>query len=83
MGWKAVSRHDRSQKFLLPETVDDAVGADNPARFIDAFVDELDLAGGHPRRREGDGHTHARRELAQQDTRGKSLQIFDDMRFNA
>jgi transposase len=29
---------------LLPEAVDDYVGADNPVRFIDAFVDELDLA---------------------------------------
>jgi hypothetical protein len=27
--------------FLLPEAVDDYVGADNPVRFIDAFVDEL------------------------------------------
>jgi transposase len=33
---------DRSQIFLLPEAVDDYVGADNPVRFIDAFVDELD-----------------------------------------
>jgi transposase len=29
---------------LLPEAVDDYVGADNPVRFIDAFVDELDLS---------------------------------------
>jgi hypothetical protein len=29
---------------LLPESVDDYVGADNPVRFIDAFVDQLDLA---------------------------------------
>ncbi len=29
---------------LLPEAVDDYVDADNPVRFIDAFVDELDLA---------------------------------------
>jgi hypothetical protein len=29
---------------LLPESVDDYVGADNPVRFINAFVDELDLA---------------------------------------
>jgi transposase len=36
--------HDRSQIFLLPEVVDDYVGADNPVRFIDAFVDGLDLA---------------------------------------
>jgi hypothetical protein len=56
---------------------------DNPVRFIDAFVDKLDLAGGRPHRREGDRHAHARRELAQKDTRGKSLQIFDDMRFDA
>jgi transposase len=36
--------HDRSQLLLLPEAVDDYVGADNPVRFIDAFVDGLDLA---------------------------------------
>jgi len=29
---------------LLPQAVADYVGADNPVRFIDAFVDELDLA---------------------------------------
>ena len=36
---------DRAQVLLLPDTVDDYVGPDNPARFIDAFVDSLDLAG--------------------------------------
>jgi hypothetical protein len=35
---------ERSQLLLLPEAVDDY--ADNPVRFIDAFVDGLDLAGG-------------------------------------
>src|SRR5271166_5989243 len=39
-----IQGHDRSQILLLPEAVDDYVGADNPVRFIDAFVDELDLA---------------------------------------
>ena len=39
-----ISGHDRSQMLLLPEEVDDYVDADNPVRFIDAFVDELDLA---------------------------------------
>jgi transposase len=34
---------ERSQLLLLPESVDDYVGADNPVRFIDAFVDQLDL----------------------------------------
>ena len=34
---------DRSQLLLLPETIDDYVAADNPVRFIDAFVDGLDL----------------------------------------
>ena len=34
---------DRSQVLLLPEAVDDYVGRDNPVRFIDAFVDGLDL----------------------------------------
>jgi hypothetical protein len=43
-----ISGFERSQILLLPETVDEYVGADNPVRFIDAFVDafvdELDLA---------------------------------------
>ena len=34
---------NRSQLLLLPETVDDYVGPDNPVRFIEAFVDQLDL----------------------------------------
>src|SRR5271165_73534 len=34
----------RDQLLLLPEAVDDYVDGDNPARFIDAFVDGLDLA---------------------------------------
>src|SRR3954447_5281494 len=36
--------HDRSQLLLLPEAVDDYVAADNPVRFIEAFVDSLNLA---------------------------------------
>ena len=36
---------DRAQVLLLPDTVDDYMGPDNPVRFIDAFVDSLDLAG--------------------------------------
>ena len=39
-----ITGHDRSQTLLLPESVDDYVGADNPVRFIDAFVEKLDLA---------------------------------------
>lgn len=39
-----ISGHDRSQTLLFPESVDDYVGSDNPVRFIDAFVDGLDLA---------------------------------------
>jgi transposase len=34
----------RSQLLLLPEAVDDYVGPDNLVRFIEAFVDSLDLA---------------------------------------
>lgn len=33
----------RQQVTLLPECLDDFVGADNPVRVVDAFVDELDL----------------------------------------
>src|SRR4029079_17024581 len=43
-GMTHLSGDDRSQILLLPEVVDDYVGADNPVRFIDAFVDGLDLA---------------------------------------
>jgi hypothetical protein len=39
-----ISGDDRSQILLLPEAVDDYVGSDNPVRFIDAFIDGLDLA---------------------------------------
>ena len=38
-----ISGNDRSQLLLLPESVDDYVGPDNPVRFIEAFVDSLDL----------------------------------------
>jgi transposase len=34
---------DRSQAVLLPEVLDDYVGPDNPVRFLDAFVAQLDL----------------------------------------
>src|SRR6059058_3241937 len=34
---------ERSQLLLLPEALDDYVGAENPVRFIEAFVDGLDL----------------------------------------
>ncbi len=35
---------DRAQTLLLPELLDEYVGSENPVRFIDAFVDGLDLA---------------------------------------
>jgi hypothetical protein len=37
---------DRCQTLLLPEALDNYVGAENPVRFIDTFVDGLDLAAG-------------------------------------
>src|SRR5271170_5986125 len=36
--------YDRSQTLLLPESLDDYVGPENPVRFINAFVDGFDLA---------------------------------------
>jgi transposase len=39
-----ISGFERSQILLLPEAVDDYVDADNPVRFIDVFVDELELS---------------------------------------
>ena len=34
---------DRQQAWLLPERLEDYVRAENPVRFLDAFVDSLDL----------------------------------------
>ena len=33
------------QIYLLPETIDDYVGPENPVRFLDVFVEKLDLDG--------------------------------------
>src|SRR6201997_2407866 len=44
LGMTHISGHHPSQTLLLPEAIDDYVGSDNPVRFIDAFVDGLDLA---------------------------------------
>jgi transposase len=36
---------DRSQSTMFPDRLEDWIGADNPVRVIDVFVDELDLGG--------------------------------------
>ena len=36
-----IEGRNRNRSFLLPESVDDYVGEDNPVRVVDAFVDEL------------------------------------------
>src|SRR5476651_2608002 len=41
MNW--IEGWDRRQPLFLPERLDDYVGLDNPVRFLDAFVDQLDL----------------------------------------
>jgi transposase len=38
-----ISGFERDQLLLLPEAVDDYVGSDNPVRFVDVFVEGLDL----------------------------------------
>ena len=38
-----ISGIDRNQYLLMPERIEDYVGENNPVRFIDAFVDGLDL----------------------------------------
>ncbi|MGA2180495.1 MAG: hypothetical protein ABSH15_13040 [Verrucomicrobiota bacterium] len=35
---------DRSQTMLFPESLEDYVAAENPVRFLDAFVEVIDLA---------------------------------------
>jgi transposase len=43
-GMSYIRGESREQVYLLPEAIDDYVGADNPVRFLDAFVEQLDLA---------------------------------------
>ena len=38
-----IEEDDRSQTTLFPERLDEYIAEDNPVRFIDAFVDGLDL----------------------------------------
>ena len=39
-----IDGQDRGQLILLPESLDDYVGEDNPVRVVEAFIEELDLA---------------------------------------
>lgn len=52
-----IESHARDQGLLLPASVEDYVSAHNPVRFIDAFVDDLDLgeAGFHRSRPKATG----------------------------
>ena len=47
-----VEGHSRAQTFLLPKTIEEYVAPDNPVRFIDAYVNTLDM--------EKLGFTHAK-----------------------
>ena len=38
-----IAGYDRSQTLLLPESLDEYVGPENPVRVFEAFVDGLDL----------------------------------------
>jgi len=38
-----VEGDDRSQVLLLPASLEDYIGEDNPVRVVDAYVDALDL----------------------------------------
>ena len=39
-----IDGEDRMQQALLPHSLEDYVGEENPVRVIEVFVDELDLA---------------------------------------
>lgn len=39
-----IEGRDRDQATLFPERLDEAIGADNPVRVVDVFIDALDLA---------------------------------------
>ena len=39
-----IEGRDRDPATLFPEHLDEAIGADNPVRVVEAFIDALDLA---------------------------------------
>src|SRR5437667_12795216 len=39
-----IAGSDRGEALFLPEVLDDYIAAENPVRFIDAFVGQLDLS---------------------------------------
>lgn len=45
MDMKPIQGTERDRLLLLPESVEDDVGPDNPVWFLNAFVDHMDLAG--------------------------------------
>jgi hypothetical protein len=40
---KYITGFDRSQATIFPQTIDELIEKDNPVRFIDAFVDSLQI----------------------------------------
>lgn len=45
-----IQGESREQVFLLPEAINDYVGPENPVRFLDIFVEKLDLVTADPGR---------------------------------
>ncbi|QRF75476.1 hypothetical protein Thermo_00976 [Thermoplasmatales archaeon] len=43
MSGSYVSGAGRRQLLLLPDMIENYIGQDNPARFMDAFIDGIDL----------------------------------------
>jgi transposase len=39
-----VEGYDREQQLLLPESIEEYIAADNPVRFIEAYIEGLDMA---------------------------------------
>lgn len=58
MNW--IEGSDRWQTHLLPATLEDYVGPDNPVRFLDAFVAQLDLRAAGFRFPKADPHGRGR-----------------------
>jgi transposase len=43
-GYRFIDGEDRMQRALLPHSLEDYVGEENPVRVVEVFIDELDLA---------------------------------------
>ena len=70
-----IDGEDRMQQALLPHSLEDYVGEENPVRVVEVFIDELDLAALGIRYRLCLGHRHQRLRRAARSEKSLHWQV--------